>query len=406
MVVDDGGGALKSGRFSGRGVEGVRDGRRLMSGASPGRASCARPASIDWIGMRNWLAGLALLAACGYPPLPEVGVAGDAGVAIDDGACFGALVTICFREAPAAPVRLSQAVDIDTDASPLCDQANDQAAHYCVIASASFELTAEASVAAQGSRPLVLLSTTTFALGGAIDATSYHFGAHRRAAGANPPGLCETAVAATGNSGGYGGSFGGQGGAGEPVDGAGGAAGPAVGRPSMLRGGCPGGAGSTTSAGGAGAGGSGGGAVAIIAAELRLDGAIIASGAGGTGGPASKGGGGGGGSGGMIVLDVGSVVVGAGGRLVASGGGGGEGGAGAGTGTDGGETSTQAAAPAGDGATMGGSGGAGSSGAELQGRAAAGDALEGGGGGGGGGAGVIYAHGMNGANVVPPTTMP
>lgn len=366
-----------------------------------------RPGEIDWSGMRNWLAGLGLLAACGYPPLPEVGVAGDAGVTIDDGACFGALVTICFREAPAARVRLIQAMDIDTDASPLCDQANDQAAHYCVIASASFELTAEASVAAQGSLPLVLLSTTTFALGGSIDATSYHFGAHRRAAGANPPGLCENAVAATGNSGGHGGSFGGQGGAGKPVDGAGGVAAPAAGVPSMLRGGCPGDAGSTTSAGVAGAGGSGGGAVAIIAAELRLDGAIVASGAGGTGGPASKGGGGGGGSGGMIVLDVGSVVVGAGGRLVASGGGGGQGGAGAAIGADGGETSTLAAAPAGDGATAsGGAGGSGSSGAELQGRAAAGDALEGGGGGGGGGAGVIYAHGVNAANVVPPTTMP
>jgi hypothetical protein len=58
---------------------------------------------------------------------------------IDAAQCFGTFVRVCFSSAaaiPTAPKMLGD-VDIDTDATDAtshCNQENDQAAHYCVVA--------------------------------------------------------------------------------------------------------------------------------------------------------------------------------------------------------------------------------------------------------------------------------
>ena len=354
----------------------------------------------------SWSVFLVAISACGFPRPPDVPDDGS-----DAAGCYGSFVRICFSTPPTTLVALTENTDIDTDASPICDQQNDQMTHYCVVAGAGF--TSTKKISAHGSKPLVLLSTTTMVLAGEIDVSSNHNGSQPRGAGANPL-LCTNTIPATGASGGFGGSFGGKGGDGEQTDGTRGTAAPALlSFPAVLRGGCPGGAGSPTGTGGAG--GSGGGAVALIAAELRLDGRINASGAGGRGGPASKSGGGGGGSGGMIVLDTPSIVLGANGLLFANGGGGGQGGAGIGgngpgPGDDGSEsTGPQISASGGlNGNRDGGYGGPGSAGsARTTGANADGNVTgNGGGGAGGGAAGFIRAHGLTGAIVAPPSSEP
>jgi hypothetical protein len=332
--------------------------------------------------------------------------------------CFGSfdLDRICFSVLPAMPVTLAPTAPIDTDHSAMCDPNvnNENMGKFCVISGAGLTLPAGNTLRAFGSKPLVLLSTTTIDLQGDVDVSSNHSaGPMDIGASANPSTLCTNPMAATGNSGGFGGSFGGRGGEGEALDGNGGMPTLAVSFPTVLRGGCPGGAGSTTvSDATPGAGGSGGGAVALIALlKLDFNGKINASGAGGLGGSAQRSGGGGGGSGGMIVLDSPLLTPGPAGVIFANGGGGAEGGAGsAGVGTaaagaPGGESTapTTPGQKGGTTATDGGDGGDGSSGTVRAGGGATGQpGDDGGGGGGGGAAGFIRAHGVTAPNVIAP----
>jgi hypothetical protein len=333
--------------------------------------------------------------------------------------CFGSFTKVCFTtlaDVPTMPVILpiDLTIEIDTDSSTMCDQHNDRMNDYCVIAGAGFTLAAGQSIKGYGSKPLVLLSTTTMTLEATstIDVSSNRtVGPVAAGAGANSS-LCTSGAAPELAGGGYGGSFGGKGGNGEQLGGAatsGVAAAALTSPPAMLRGGCPGGTGDASG----GVGGSGGGAVALIAGTaIQIDGMVNASGAGGLGGPAFESGGGGGGSGGMIVLDAPSIL--ATGPLFANGGGGGQGGAdggpGFGPGADGGESPDPLTpAPAGgNGITYGGYGGPGSAGTVRLGGVNGGSypaGPYGGGGGGGGGAGFIRAPGVT-TNISPPSFAP
>lgn len=385
--------------------------------------------------MRRWLAYLLLVPAlgCSWSSGSSETPGNDAadGGRIDDGAvddggggggseplppdapqCFGSIVKVCFTtfaDVPTAPLTLGT-TNIPTDNAPVCDQRNDQAMSYCVIAGTSVTTLPGTILRAYGIKPLVLLSLTTADIAGDIDVSSRNGITNPIGAGANPtaPDICTGTTPATGVSGGFGGSFSGHGGDGETKEGTQGQSAAAQGSfPDKLRGGCPGGNG----AGGGGRGGDGGGAVAIIATTIQLSGTINASGAGGLGGPAIKSGGGGGGSGGMIVLDTASVV--ATGALFANGGGGGQGGTatdpGAGAGANGSESTGPSIAGAlgGDPGRAGGRGGNGSSGPFSRdgANATALGGLNGGGGAGGGGAGIIHAPGVT-ANIAPPSTNP
>jgi hypothetical protein len=327
--------------------------------------------------------------------------------------CFGSFVQVCFTAAsdvPTAAVSLNDR-DLDTDDVNMCNQRNNKAGSFCVVAGDGLVLDAGKTLRAHGSKPLILLSTTAVDLEGVVDVSSTGHALATQGAGAASAAGCPGAGVARGNSGGAGGSFAGVGGDGQRLDTANSpTAAPAVAFPNVLRGGCSGGNGAKGDVPDlGGAGGSGGGAVAIIGPSIVINNKIDASGAGGSGGPIGKSGGGGGGSGGMIVVDVpmDKITRGASGMLYANGGGGGEGGVDpAGAGLDG-------AAPAGPtpsapgGSSVngndGGNGGQGSSGSDLGGATSPGQAGGGGGGGGGGGAaGYVYAPGITGSTVISP----
>jgi hypothetical protein len=332
------------------------------------------------------------------------------------GSQFGTFIKITFpssSDVPAAPLMWNINIDIDTDTSVLCDTHNSQATRYCVVAATSITLASTRTLRAHGSKPLVLLAISTFDLQGTIDVSSN--AGSPPGAGAAVAASCPNTTAAAGNSGGFGGSFGGKGGNGGPIagtaDGATGTAAPALAAfPTDLRGGCPGGNGSSSTAGTAPAGGSGGGAVAIIADTVQVNGKINASGASGKGGPATLSGGGGGGAGGMIVLDAPSIMPGSGTLwLFANGGGGGQGGTGMGIGAGPGDDGKESPGPlinavgGNNGGRSGGAGGGGSAGTAQKDGADAGDAVNSGGGGaGGGGTGFIRTLPIAGAVIAPP----
>jgi hypothetical protein len=360
------------------------------------------------------LVALALVTACGFnsPSGNQNGSGGmiDARVDAPPDAqqCFGSFVKVCFTtsvDIPTAPVPLND-VNLDTGDLNMCNQRNDQAGTYCVVAGAGLVLDAGKTLRAYGNKPLVLLSTTTFQLQGTIDVASYRTPVPANGlasgAGANPLTLCTGGAGAQGAGGGFGGSFGGKGGNGEQVDvSAGGTAAGIAASPTSLRGGCPGGDGALVASIG-GAGGSGGGAVAVIAPTIMLDGRIDASGAGGRGGAIAKAGAGGGGSGGMIVLDAMTIM--GNGMLYANGGSGAQGGAG---GADGAESTAPASFAAGGKntpATDGGQGGDGSAIPKANGGSGNNSQNQGGGGGGGGGAGIVRAAGVT-TNISPPSSM-
>jgi hypothetical protein len=263
---------------------------------------------------------LAMVPACGFqsasntdggtkPPMD----AKDDATPDAPGPEYGTFIKIGFPSASVVPMTtlMWNNMTIDTD-GPMCDTRNNQASRYCVIAGSSITLASGKTLIAHGSKPLVLLATSMFDLAGTIDVSSKRGGTP----GAGALASCPNTTAAAGNSGGFGGSFGGKGGDGGTIagtpDGTNGIAAPALPTlPTDLRGGCPGGNGSSTTAGIAPAGGSGGGAVLIIAVDkIQMNGTINASGSGGKGGPNMKSGGGGGGSGGMIVLDSPMIVPG------------------------------------------------------------------------------------------------
>jgi hypothetical protein len=355
---------------------------------------------------------LAMLTACGFSSSKtgeDGGAGGDSTVMRDASTRFGMIFPVVLSSYPTLTEMVTADLDIDT--TPPSSSCDSTITDYCVYARTSFTVAAGRTIRGHGTRPLVLVSTTSFDLAGDIDVSSTQDATP--GAGALSTITCQAVVPppvlATGNSGGFGGSFGGRGSDGDAVNGTRGIASTAATSwPSTLRGGCPGGI------GGSGVlGGNGGGAVAIIADSINFNGKINASGAGGRGGGMSKTGGGGGGSGGMIVLDVPvQRVIRGTGVLFASGGGGGEGGTGGVAPTAGQDghvaTSPGTAAAGGASSNDGGDGGDGSygnfpNGANTRGQVG----TDGGGGGGGGGAGMIYAPSLAGDTVIaPPSTSP
>lgn len=324
--------------------------------------------------------------------------------------CFGSGVAqVCPDVQPTQVVTLSGA--LNTDTSPMCVSfTSPNNTVGCVVAGHS--ITIDASFTATGTKPLVLVSSTTITIGiaGVLDVSS------RRnplaiGAGADSA-LCTAGTNPTqGGTGGgaWGGSFNGKGGDGGAglTPSAGGIAAAASATPSVLRGGCAGGTGAGVNGG---IGGHGGGAVFLIARQqIQVAGTINASGASGTGAGASadQAGGGGGGSGGMIGFEAPMIAI--TGVVFANGGGGGEGGGTTIVGFDGLESTAPATVGLGGvnptpGA--GGDGGNGSVAATLNGLAGGPDDTDGGGGG-GGGAGVIRIFTTqltNTGSVAPPPT--
>ena len=330
---------------------------------------------------RLWIACLPWLAACGFRS--------PAGEPADASLCFDGFTRVCLQALPAMQRVIASNMELDT--ADGCETTTmGTAAGVCVIAAMAIEVRSGATLRAIGSRPLVLLATSSIVVAGTLDAASHRGSA--AGSGASPAAGCGSGTAPTlaggSGGGGYGGTFATVGGdGGESVGrGAKGVASTTVELPTSLRGGCPGIAGASTNPG---AGGAGGGAVELIAASIVVSGRVNASGAGGEAGTLNDSGGGGGGSGGMIVFDAPMLEV--TGTMMVQGGGGGGGSGGVGAGTPGADpTEAGVGAAPGDGYHAGGgTGGAGGTGAIA---ADAGDGQAGnliGGGGGGGGAGIV-----------------
>jgi len=316
--------------------------------------------------------------------------------------CFGAAPhIICTGAAPAGV--LSQAPTTALTLTYLTSTCNtgeiinpgNGGPEVCVHDYTSVSLNSISRIRAEGSRPLVILSSGDIQIDGAIEVVG------DLAAGGSFPG-CPTAPAGGssggGGGGGAGGSFRTTGGNGGDVSG-GGSGGDAVAgtatAPAFLRGGCPGGSGGNEGGVTGGAAGRGGGAVYLLAAgRLVINGRVNASGAGGAHGGNGRSGGGGGGSGGMIVLFGGTgITVDPGAQLWANGGGGG-GGSDAGNPGGDGTLSTGPGTPGAGG--VGGASGATSGGAgnlATQPGASATNGNKAGGGGGGGGGWIENASG-------------
>jgi hypothetical protein len=325
----------------------------------------------------------------------------------DDLVCFGSdagLVEPCFAVEPAGEIVLDAAIDTD---GAQCQAVTNTTA--CVIAGATIEIPAGATVTVSGSKPLVLVAVTTVTINGKLDLASKRAGAI--GAAANPasctPGTLPTDGGANGGggAGGSNGAIGGTGGNG--TNSTGGQPGTALAL--ALSGGCKGqdGAIGGGDAATVGLAGNGGGAVYVIARtsiEIGAAGVINASGAAGSTGLTQLAGGGGGGAGGLIGLESPLVIN--NGFLLANGGAGGEGANDAASGRNGTDQLDTTTAPGtgGTGGTVdGGNGGNGGS-------VVVGDGVgrNGGtsadGGGAGGGVGfikVISANATLGANVSP-----
>ena len=291
----------------------------------------------------HWAIVVLLLGGCdrafGLGP-----VSGDAVVA-PDGAAGGPIdgSTPCYgRNGPggaglfqfctntSVPFPTLSTTTFNTDQDPICEPS---AAAACVIVSPVIDIIG--TVNAVGSRPLVLISTTTLTVMGTIDVSSNTTAqntAVNKGAGADDT-TCTPPHPSLESSGGPGGTFGTPGGAG---GGSSVTSATPIGTVDKVRGGCPGSNGTIGEDSSAGAGGASGGAVYLIAGTSITigDAAVVnASGALGFGGPHDAnddafpgGGGGGGGAGGLIGFDAPTVTVagivmanGAGGAVVAPG---------------------------------------------------------------------------------------
>ena len=338
--------------------------------------------------------------------------------------CFGGdnggFVRVCFEPDPNDLWLPVASIDTDTMCEKMQPQANGR--ELCIISAASIVISAAITV--RGSRPLVLVGTSTLTLNAALGVNSTRANGGRTGPGANASPCVVTNEIdgddyGPGGGGGAGGTHGGPGGSGGNgalLPSSGGSS-QAVAPLVALRGGCPGGDGGNAVAD---SGGDGGGAIYLIAGtELSLDAAVInASGMAGRAGEAAKQGGGGGGAGGMIVLDAPSITLNDT-ILIAHGVGGGGGGDATSEGYPGFEVSFSTyESPGGPGGfNSGGNGGNGSKLLVPQGAAglAGGDGsatlVEGGGGGGGGGHGVIKIFSPNmlaktGTVVISPEPQP
>ena len=303
--------------------------------------------------------------------------------------------TVHLSALPTAPVTLPAM--INTDTSNLCSTTaswgSSTQPDACFVVGTSIA-SSGGMTTVTGSKPIVLLATTTISLTKTIDASS------RRATNVGPAAnysQCTVFVNTPGagngggGGGGAGGTFmtqGGPGGGGDNGTANGGSAPTPGSSPTILRGGCIGQKGGTANSG---APGNGGGAIYLIAAQsisIAANIGINASGAGANHGMHASGGSGAG-SGGMIMFYAPSISA-TGGILIANGGGGASGGDTNTDGRDGGDT-PGAMTPAQGGIGPGGNGG---NGAILT---AAGDSGGGGtsneaGGGGGGGVGYIRSN--------------
>jgi hypothetical protein len=321
--------------------------------------------------------------------------------------CYGAgMGAVCLSAQPSQPLVLGNTT-FDTSGSSCTQVVTKNNVALCVLAGTTVSLP-NGTFSAIGTRPLVVVSTSTMVISGTIDVSSPRggsVGAGVASAQCGSPGIGETDAGGAG--GGAGGSFGGLGGNGGNGDtnndggpageGAGGVALAKI-TPAMIRAGCPGANGGDGNEP-HGNGGLPGGAVYLIAnTSITISGGVRASGGGGSAGR-NRSGGGGGGSGGFIGLDTPLVM--SSGAITANGGGGGEGGGfeGGFDGADG--TSNTTRAGGGWGNTNGGDGGFGSGGTLNNGDP--GDEASGGGGGGGGGAGYIYIKGqLSSSGIVSP----
>jgi hypothetical protein len=262
---------------------------------------------------------LALLGACGYPPLPSVTGNGDDANGDDAGTnghdaginpvidsspdapqtCFGTgLLRICLASAPTGSLTISTTTPLDTDNPQMCAQVMSGGTGFCVVAATTISV--EATWRATGTRPLVLIARDSIAITatGVIDVASRRGVTPEIGAGGDAA-TCDAGTApksANGtNGGGAGGSFTGLGGNGGKGGGGGGGSGgvpgAAVTAITELRGGCPGQIGQGVGAA-KGAEGHGGGAVYLIAGgTITVTGGINASGEGGGHGVSGEAGG-------------------------------------------------------------------------------------------------------------------
>jgi hypothetical protein len=319
----------------------------------------------------------------------------------DPEVCLGQL-SIC-----AEPIAtdLTISAGISTDREKRCENRGQSGGpDFCLISARSITITGNVPVT--GERPLVLFANEIVVTANStLDASS------RRGAttGANANADCEMPQAPAAGGGAAGGSFGRRGGDGGNGDGGTRGVAAAAVTPTILRGGCPGGAGGVADGSTPAAiAGDGGGAIYLLAGQsITIDAtaSVRASGAGGSP-SASRGGGAGGGSGGMIILDAPMVSI--AGQVVAHGGGGSEGATAANQGLGGldGPTEFNMSGRGGAGGSPGG--GDGGNGSSMAIGAAPGmdGGIGAGGGGGGGGDGIVRIVGsLTGGAMVSPSPM-
>jgi hypothetical protein len=319
------------------------------------------------------------------------------------------LATVCYpaAEVPSGEYR-PPAGTLSTGVDANCDRlvAQTSGPELCIKHAATIVI--ENNVVWTGSRPLVLIATTTITIqaGGVLDvsrgAGGSGTGCMSPTTGGPDTGAGASAGAGGGGAGGFA-SAGGFGGNGQGV-GNGGMAGGMIAL-AAVRGGCPGAKGGDSSDGAGGTRGDPGGGVYLIAGDsIQIDGDILANGGGGLGG-ANKAGGGGAGSGGLIGLDAPTVTMGSNATLSANGGGGGEGGGGSNPGERGDDAvAYDIRANGGNANSNGSNGGYGA----IDTNAPTGGQMSGdGGGGGGGGAGYIRVFATSkslNAKISPPAT--
>jgi hypothetical protein len=254
---------------------------------------------------------------------------------VNDAGCTAGVVDVCGLPAPTAAFDASTAVTINTDTDPRCRPLTVAGRPLCLIYATAVTIAASGALTVTGGRPLALVSASTMAIGGAVDAGSHGAQIGPAADDASCAFAANPEMDMGGAGGAAGGSFtlaGGNGGTGDTDNslggdgtGLGGTRGAAVSAP-PLRGGCRGQKGGDEQPGGSvgGAGGHAGGALYLAAREsVSVAGSIRATGAGGAGGQAQAGGGGGG-SGGMVMIESASIKI--SGQISANGGGGGQGG--------------------------------------------------------------------------------
>jgi hypothetical protein len=323
---------------------------------------------------------------------------------------------------PALRARIDVTANLSVDTDSTTASPSDVAcatldnATLCALAAGSIHINTGVTLSAHGSRPLALLAHS-IDIEGTLDLASHLHG--QRGPGA-PPGACNGRLDATVAGGGAGGTYSSDGGDGGEQGGATGTAGIHGNSISstFLRGGCDGGRGGNGMPDGGPPspdGGPGGGGVwiAVDTGTLTVGpGATVnASGAGGTGGAAGVHGGSGGGSGGLIVLQAPTIVFNPTAKIFANGGHGGGGSQGGSAGSDGtdppGPTSGGSGGAGGSpsAATPPGGGGAGYPDPSPSGANGDNTTPGGGGGGGGGGPGVILVYSstsLGGPNVSPP----